>query len=249
MEPNELLAAWENGVPLGDAWLAFADIENTKRYRKARREGSHSAIRISLEIDLIARLEDGELQAIGIEGGSDPKPALIPEYYFTKTAEISLDADTVAAFGKKFHEVRVQGPREVVDEPWMDYPNQIRIVDPQEVASAAEALRLVPEPSDNPPVQREPQSLDDARRRGHEKPEEVHSSSKVRGRPSKALEIERATEILLGRGVDLAKMSRPKAYDAVRKCAAGELKADTKIGFADPVIQRAVQALRAAALI
>jgi len=73
-----------------------------------------------------------------------------------------------------------------------------------------------------------------------ERHEETPSPSKVRGRPSKTPEIERAIELLLSKGVDLAKMPRPKAYEAVRKCAAGELNSDTLIGFTDPVIQRSL---------
>ena len=146
MEPDkQLLEAWENGVALGDAWLALADGENRKRYFKARREGSPSSIRISLEIDLMARLSDGELQAIGIEGGSDPRPAFIPRYFFSKTAEINLDEDTVAAFGKKFHAVRVQGERER-EPPDETQPSELEpgpyIIDPKEITAQRERERL-----------------------------------------------------------------------------------------------------------
>ena len=152
-QEEQLLAAWKRAEPLGFAWLAFADKENTERYRKARRERSHSAIQISLEIDLIARLEDGELQAIGIEAGSNPRPVFIPQYYFSKTAEINWDEETVADFGKKFHQVRIEGPREVVDEP----RTEPTVVDPRlidrEWEKAAEALQSEPEPSSEPLVQ------------------------------------------------------------------------------------------------
>ena len=97
---KQALEAWKHGVPLGYAGLAFADKQNRQRYHKARREGSHSSIEISLEMDLVARLFDGELQAIGIEGGSDPSPDFIPQYYFSKTAEINWDEETVADFSK-----------------------------------------------------------------------------------------------------------------------------------------------------
>jgi hypothetical protein len=73
-----------------------------------------------------------------------------------------------------------------------------------------------------------------------ERHNETPSPSKVRGRPSKTPEIERAIELLLNKGVDLAKLPRPKAYEAVRKCAASELNSDTAIGFTDPVIQRSL---------
>jgi hypothetical protein len=145
MAPDkQLLEAWESGVALGDAWLAFADPENRKRYFKARREGSPSSVRISLEIDLVARLSDGELQAIGIEDGSDPTPVFIPRYFFSRSAEVSVDGDTVAAFGKKFHEVRVQGERarEPADQARLSEPPPI--IDPREITAQWARERLSP---------------------------------------------------------------------------------------------------------
>jgi hypothetical protein len=133
MEPDKQpLEAWENSIALGDAWWAFADADNKKRFRELQREGtgSHLGLQRSLEIDLVARVSAGELQAIGIEGGSDPSPAFIPQYYFSKRAEIDWDEETIAAFGKKFHEVRLQGPREpqdtVLAEPEIVDPWRIR---------------------------------------------------------------------------------------------------------------------------
>jgi hypothetical protein len=163
MEPDkQLLEAWENGVQLGHAWWAFADADNKKRFRDLQREGtgSHLGLQRSLEIDLVARLSAGELQAIGIEGGSDPRPVSIPQYYFSKRAEIDWDEETIAAFGKKFHEVRVQGPREPQDtmltEPEIVDPRLIR----GEWESADEPLQSEPEPSNEPIVHEGPQSLD-----------------------------------------------------------------------------------------
>jgi hypothetical protein len=73
-----------------------------------------------------------------------------------------------------------------------------------------------------------------------ELPSREASSPRELGRPSKSAEIERAIEILLANGIALAKMPRPKAYRAVRECAARELNSDTQIGFSDPVIQRSL---------
>jgi hypothetical protein len=184
MEPDkQALEAWKRGVPLGFAWLVFADKRNTRRYQEAPLDGSHSSIQISLEMDLVARLEYGELQAIGIEGGSDPRAVFIPPYYFSRAAEINWERGTVADFGKKFHQVRVQ----------------------PEPQSPEDAL-----PSESAP----------------EVHEEAHAPSKTAGRPSKVPEIERAIEILLERGVDLANMPRRKAYKAVTACAAKELNSN-----------------------
>ena len=231
----------QNGVALGDAWLAFADTENRKRFQKARREGSPSAIRTSLEIDLVARLSDGELQAIGIEGGSDPRPVFIPEYFFSKTAEINLDEDAVAAFGKKFHEVRVQGEREREppdDTPLSEPVPGPYIIDPREITAQRERERSdetqpsEPKSSDEPPIKEERDSAYEllAGKPTPEKVEEVHSPSNVRGRPSKTLEIEQAIEILSGKGVDLTKMSRRKASTETRSSQISHKmpKCDTK---------------------
>jgi hypothetical protein len=119
MEPDkQALEAWETGVALGDAWWDFADNENKKlfRERKDKGRGFHLEIQYTLEIDLIARLEDGKLQAYGIEKGSDVGPIPIARYYFSKTAKLDYINDTVTALGKKFYEVRVQGKREPTDE-------------------------------------------------------------------------------------------------------------------------------------
>lgn len=232
MEPNKQpLEAWKRGVPLGYAWLAFANERNVQRYREAPLDGSHSSIQISLEIDLVARLEYGDLQAIGIEGGSDPRPVFIPPFYFSKTAEINWEGGTVADFGKKFHQVRVEGPRMAAGEP-----SEPVFIDPGLVRGERQSAEArEPERPKNPEVQPEPQSPEDAlpSEPAPEKHEEV-------GRPSKGPEIERAIEILVGRGVDLANMPRLKAYKAVKACAAKELDSNTEIGFSDPVIQRSL---------
>ena len=69
MKQNKrLLAAWQNGVRLGLAWLVFADERNKERFRELqeRGDGSHLGRQNWMEFDLSARLYAGELQAIGI---------------------------------------------------------------------------------------------------------------------------------------------------------------------------------------
>ncbi len=98
MAPNKrLLAAWRNGVHLGASWWVFGDKRNQKLFRERQREGQgfHLGIQHTLEVDLEARLEDGQLQAYGIEEGSDAGPIRIAEYYFSKTAKIDYNNDTV----------------------------------------------------------------------------------------------------------------------------------------------------------
>ena len=155
MEPNKRpLEAWQNGVAFRHAWWVLADEQTKKRFLDLRRggDGFHAGLQRSLEIDIVDRLEAGQLKAIGIEGGSDPRPVFIASYYFSKAAEIDWDMDTVEAFGKKFHEVRVQDDRK-----------------PREVLTNSESLdlRLLPsEPANEklpiePAAQGEPQSPDE----------------------------------------------------------------------------------------
>jgi hypothetical protein len=243
MKPDkQLIEAWEGATALGNAWLVFGYAKNRKRYFELRREGGHHGLQGHMEHELIWRISDGEFQAFGIEHGSDAGPIPIPKYYFTKTAEVDWDRETVEAFGKKFYEVRVQGERE--REPAEEAPEseleEIVIIDPCEISApwqrerSDETLPIEPEPSDVRPTKEEQRES----RNEMLPPKPTPSAPNARGRPSKVPEIEQAIELLMKRGVDLAAMPRPQAYDVVRTCAAAELNSNTKIGFADPVIQR-----------
>ena len=248
MDPDkQLLEAWENAVALGNAWLVFAYAKNKKRFRELQRTGEHLGLQSHMERELIWRINDGELQAFGIEHRSNTGPIIIPKYYFSKTAEVDWDRETVEAFCKKFHEVRVQGEREhePVAEARLSEPPPV--IDPREISAQRARERLLetlpnePEPSHELPIQAEPESTSETppSKSAADRLEKPPLPSKV-GRPSKGPEIDQAIELLVGRGVDLASMPRPKAYKAVRKCAEAELKSNIKIGFADPVIQRAL---------
>jgi hypothetical protein len=162
MKPNKrLLKAWENAIALGNAWLVFAYAKNRKRYHELQREGEHHGLQSHMERELIWRICDGEFQAFGIEHGSDAGPIPIPKYYFSKTVVVDWDRETVEAFGKKFHEVRVQGERErePADEARLSGP--LTIIDPYEITAQRERERLretppdEPEPSHEPPIQAE----------------------------------------------------------------------------------------------
>jgi hypothetical protein len=107
MEPGaKLLKAWENGVALGDAWWAYADLSKKKKFRELQQAASsddpapHMGFRHALEAEIIGRLSAGELQAFGIEYGSIGEPIAIPKNYFWKGAESDFDNDTVAALGR-----------------------------------------------------------------------------------------------------------------------------------------------------
>jgi hypothetical protein len=79
---------------------------------RSKGNDSHQGIQGYLRVDIVNQLESGDLQAYGIEAGSDAGPILIPRYYFSKTAEVDWDNDTLTALGKKFYEVRIQRERE-----------------------------------------------------------------------------------------------------------------------------------------
>jgi hypothetical protein len=233
MEPDEQqLEAWEDSVPLGNAWWNFAGRENKNLFREQRREGRgiHLRIRYNLEVDLIARLEDGQLEAYGIEEGSNSGPIRIAQYYFSKTAKVDYHDDTVTALGKKFYEVRVQEARE---------PPPVNL---RQISARRQRQRLDDTLPSESSLRSESNEVSD---RSEREPVPVRPSSDASptrepGRPSKSAEIERAIEILVANGGTLAKMPRTKAYRAVRECAARALNSDTQIGFSDPVIQRAL---------
>jgi hypothetical protein len=125
---RQLLKAGENGVALGDAWWAFADLQKKKRFRELQQAPSpgdpvaHVGFRHALEDEVVGRLSSGELQAFGIEFGSTGEPIAIPKNYFWKGTEIDFDRDTVASLGRKFGQVTVQGNREQIVESLQETP-------------------------------------------------------------------------------------------------------------------------------
>jgi hypothetical protein len=243
MEKNALLKEWEDGVSLSTAWWVFADLPKKRRFRELQQAASpsdpvpHMGFRHALEDEVIGRLSSGELQAFGIEYGSTGEPIAIPKNYFWRGAEIDFDKDTVSALGRKFAQVTVQGNREPIAEA---LPEMVA-VDPQQIQTKLKLLGKLPaepELTDDPGVTYEPKTSripPPSPTAPHEFIEEAQ-----RGRPTKLAEIEQAIEILLAKGVDLRGLPRPKAYKAVRQCAASELSSDINMGFSDPVIQRAL---------
>ena len=102
-----------------------------------------------------------ENRAFGVEHGSATGPIAIPKNYFWKGAEIDFDEDTVAALGRKFWQVTVQGERELAGEA----PSELRLVDPGLIQSQLELESEVAETltselarSSELPDQGEPQS-------------------------------------------------------------------------------------------
>ncbi len=145
MKPKkQLLEAWEAADALGNAWLVYAYPRNKQRFHELHREGKHHGLQSHMERELIWRICDGEFQAFGIEHGSDAGPIPIPKYYFTKTAEVDWDRETVEAFGEKFYEVRVQGERErePAEEAPPSEPEGPVIIDPREISAQRELERL-----------------------------------------------------------------------------------------------------------
>jgi hypothetical protein len=243
MEKDALLKGWEDGASLGDAWWVFADTRKKKRFRELQQAASpadlapHMGFRHSLEDEVVVRLSSGELQAFGVEFGSTGGPIDIPKNYFWKGAEIDFENDTVAALGRKFGQVTVQGHREPIAETW----REMVAVDPRQIQGQLELLNKLPAepgPLDDQGGAHEPDSPAEPRP-SKTAPQESIAEAQP-GRPTKMAEIKQAIDILLKNGVDLASIPRPKAYKAVRQCAASELKSNTQIGFSDPVIQRAL---------
>ena len=191
MEPGKaLLEAWSTGSGLSYAWLVFARPINKRRYRELRSKGEHKRIQNYMERELGWRISYGEFQAFGIEHGSGAGPVAIQKYYFSKTAKIDWDKETVEAFGKKFHEVRVQGPREEAD---CVAPINRGLVDPKlvEWESEREVLSNEPVPSGELQVRSdfdfEPPSMGPTPPNDPEivgRPEGKSGSAKQRGRRS-----------------------------------------------------------------
>jgi hypothetical protein len=235
---KQLLEAWQNGVPLGHAWWVFAYAKNKRRFLELQPKGEHLGLQNFMEHELVWRIDQGELQAFGIEDGSDAGPILIPKYYFSKTAKIDWDKETVTALGKKFYEVTVQGEREPADEALTETDP----IDLRTIEGVREPIPDIPpsepESSNEPLTQAEQEAAEEA-------PPSEPTPAKFGeaplplpvGRPSKWPEIERAMDILLERGVELGKIRRPDAIAAIRECARNELNSDITIGFHKSVIQ------------
>jgi hypothetical protein len=243
MEPDkQRRGAREDGVALGDAWWVYADLPKKRRFRELQQAASpsdpapHMGFRHSLEDEVAGLLASGELQASGIEFRSTGDRIPIPKSYFWNGAKIDFDNDTVASLGRKFGQVMVQGKREPIVE---NLPEMIA-ADPQQIVAERKIINepsVVPDRLANRTVTHAVTSVPPLR--SEEASQQLPKESR-RGRPSKTDEIEQAIEILIKGGTDLIMMPRPAAYRAVRKCAETNLKANTKIGLSDPVIQRAL---------
>jgi len=224
-QDKRLLAAWKDGVPLGIAWWDFAENKNKKLFRERQREGRdvHLEIQYTLEVDLLSRLEDAQLQAYGIEEGSDAGPILIAEYYFSKTAEVDYDNDTLTALGKKFYRVRVHGELEPTDET---RPNEREVsvppgvmIDPVEISiqRKRERERDRLEPLTVASTFNEPHEI--TGREEREPPRAAHSSIVPAGEPSETADQElRQKRLSTGQAsLTWPKMGRPPSLPKVRE--------------------------------
>jgi hypothetical protein len=229
MVPNKRsFAAWKDGVPLGNAWWDFANNENKKLFRERQRAGRdvHLEIQYTLEVDLLSRLEDAQLQAYGIEEGSDAGPILIAEYYFSKTAKLDYANDAVTALGKRFYEVRVQGDREPTDETRpsereVSVPPGV-LIDPVEISiqRKRERERERLEPPSVAKTFNEPHEI--AGQREREPPHGTHSGAVPAGEPSETAdqEQEEPRQKTLSTGpasLNGPKMGRPPSLPKIRE--------------------------------
>lgn len=131
MAQDGLLALWLEGVPLGNAWLVFTDERNSARFYETQRTDSHLELQRRLKSDLVGHLRDGKRRALGVQEGSDPRLIVIPQYYFSRTAEVDWEKDKITAAGKTFHNVIVQWERELPDEG--QPPKPTRWIHPREL--------------------------------------------------------------------------------------------------------------------
>jgi hypothetical protein len=136
LEQDALLALWQEGVPLGNAWLVFTDERNTTRFFELQRTNSHLELQRLLKAELMGRLRDGKRRALGVQEGSDPRLVVIPQYYFSKNAEVDWEKDKITAAGKVFHEVIVRWEREPPDEG--QPPKPTRWIHPGELEALLE---------------------------------------------------------------------------------------------------------------
>jgi hypothetical protein len=66
----------------------------------------------------------------------------------------------------------------------------------------------------------------------------VDGKQNLRGRPTRSDQIDKAITALLEGGTELANMPRKRAYETIRAYVRKTFRADAKIGFSDPVLQR-----------
>lgn len=103
---------WDRGVRLPDAWFHLADEGDQERFRQSNQTGRiRNSVEIGLRSDLHARLESGELHAVGVEAGSAAHdgPRLIGRHFFSQDAQIDWSSGEVNSLGIHFLDVRVGG--------------------------------------------------------------------------------------------------------------------------------------------
>lgn len=101
---------WDSGVRLDEAWFHLASGENTDRFRSSDQLGRRpNSIEIGLRIDLQARLESGELIAVGIEAGAAAHngPIMIGRHFFSESAKIDWDTGALSSHGITFLGLRI----------------------------------------------------------------------------------------------------------------------------------------------
>jgi hypothetical protein len=155
---KRLLEAWQNGVPLRDAWWTFAEVREKQLFLELESEGLHLEMVQSLKDELLDRLYAGQLSAIGVKSDGGGGPVYIQRHYFMKTAKIDWDKDTVGALEKVFHHVAVEGERQLAGQAL----TELGLVDPRprqsqpELEPAAETRLSEPAPSRERPMGRPP---------------------------------------------------------------------------------------------
>jgi hypothetical protein len=158
---KHLLKAWENAVALSEAWLVFAYAKNKKRFHELQLDDNHLGLRSHMEQELIWRIADGEFQAFGVEHGGDTGPIHIPEYYFSRNPDVDWDRETVEAFGKKFHLVRVRGEREQEPVDETQPSEEPLVIHLSEISAQRARERLREPPPSAPDTSSQPHEIAD----------------------------------------------------------------------------------------
>ncbi len=101
---------WQSASPLDFAWFGFAPDRLKDRYRDAGGDEHRTmGLRREMEMDTLAKLADGELQAFGFRVRPDLSEGVveIPQFLFEALdTEIDWDKSTISGFGRRFEGVK-----------------------------------------------------------------------------------------------------------------------------------------------
>jgi hypothetical protein len=110
VESASFLKQWESATPLGKACFVCLGREALRRYQTNRSDHARAALRRDMEYELLHRLADGKLTALGLREGASPDegPVPIPTHLFpTDEREVDWDRDSLTTAGHKYVSIRI----------------------------------------------------------------------------------------------------------------------------------------------